>query len=84
MNYAAKIVTRASLKKDDEDSLRTEVAILRECDHPNIVNCIDFHEEKAHFYIIMEKCNGGELFDRIVAKVHYSEAEVINYKYISV
>eukprot|EP00286_Rhodomonas_abbreviata_P016967 CAMPEP_0181321360 /NCGR_PEP_ID=MMETSP1101-20121128/18638_1 /TAXON_ID=46948 /ORGANISM="Rhodomonas abbreviata, Strain Caron Lab Isolate" /LENGTH=404 /DNA_ID=CAMNT_0023429171 /DNA_START=65 /DNA_END=1279 /DNA_ORIENTATION=+ len=43
--------------------------------HPG---CIQFHEVFEHskfIYIVMEEVSGGELFDRIVAKDHYSEAE---------
>ncbi len=73
--YAVKIVKREGLSKDEELALRTEVSILQSCNHVNIVNCVDFYEEPKQFYIVMELCEGGELFDRIVAKVAYSELE---------
>ena len=44
-------------------------------DHPNVVELIDAYEGSKHIYIVMELCKGGELFDRIVAKSHYSENE---------
>ena len=52
-----------------------EVALLRECHHVNIVNCVDFLEDPATYYIVMELCKGGELFDRIVVKNSYNEAD---------
>ena len=52
-----------------------EVALLRACRHKNIVNLFDFLEEPETYYIVMELCKGGELFDRIVAKKFYNEAE---------
>jgi 16S rRNA A1518/A1519 N6-dimethyltransferase RsmA/KsgA/DIM1 with predicted DNA glycosylase/AP lyase activity len=37
--------------------------------------CIAVYETVSHVYIVMELVTGGELFDRIVAKDHYSETE---------
>ena len=34
---------------------------------------IDVFEDKRNVHIVMELCTGGELFDRIVARGHYSE-----------
>ena len=34
-------------------------------DHPNILKIYEFFQTEDDFYIIMEYCNGGELFDRI-------------------
>ena len=73
--YAAKIVDRAKLSSEDDEGLKTEVALLRDCHHVNIVNCVDFLEDPRKYYIVMELCKGGELFDRIVAKTSYNEAE---------
>lgn len=39
---AVKIVTRSNISKDDEQSLRSEVAIGLELKHPNIVRVLDF------------------------------------------
>ena len=61
--------------EDVEDVLR-EISILHHLgDHPNVVELIDAYEGSKHIYIVMELCKGGELFDRIVAKSHYSEKE---------
>ena len=73
--YAAKIVNRTKLSPGDDNSIKMEVALLRDCHHVNIVNCVDFVVEPATYYIVMELCKGGELFDRIVAKKFYNEAE---------
>ena len=42
--------------------LLNEIYILKELNHPNIVQFADLKRTKNHFYIIMEYCNGGELF----------------------
>ena len=44
-------------------------------DHPNIVKTYGIVDAPRKLYILMEKMTGGELFDRIVEKDHYSEAE---------
>lgn len=72
---ACKIVERDNLPLDDEDSLRSEVAILSSMNHPNIVKCFDFFEESKQFMVILEYLEGGELFDRIVKKSYYNERE---------
>lgn len=41
--------------------------------HPNIVRYRDVFEDKEAIYLVMELCEGGELFDRIVSKGHYTE-----------
>lgn len=41
--------------------------------HPNIVRYKDVFEDKEAVYLVMELCQGGELFDRIVARGHYTE-----------
>eukprot|EP01041_Mallomonas_annulata_P009785 gene9785-20351_t len=72
---AVKCVSRKDLPPEDEESLRTEVSILRGLDHKNIVKCLDFYVEASHFYLVMEYMPGGELFDRIVKKTYYNERE---------
>ncbi len=75
MAYAVKIVNRSKMSSTEDASIKTEVSLLQACRHVNIVNCVDFLEEPSKYYIVMELCKGGELFDRIVAKQSYNEAE---------
>ncbi|GFZ18720.1 calcium-dependent protein kinase 2 [Actinidia rufa] len=44
-------------------------------EHPNVVRIKDTYEDPLYVHIVMELCAGGELFDRIVDKGHYSERE---------
>mmetsp|Transcript_9411 Transcript_9411/g.14440 ORF Transcript_9411/g.14440 Transcript_9411/m.14440 type:complete len:555 (-) Transcript_9411:311-1975(-) len=62
------------------DSLRREVEILQTVDHPNIIKLIDIYEDEKYLHLVMELCEGGELFDRIISKTqsdegHYSEKD---------
>jgi len=63
------------LTDDDKASLMTEIEILKSLDHPNIVNLVDVFEDERHFCLVMELMQGGELFDQILEKEHFSEYE---------
>jgi len=73
--YAVKCVDRKKLTAEDKVALIEEVNILKEFDHPHVINLYDFFEESNHYYLIMEIMSGGELFDRVVAKLYYNEKE---------
>lgn len=72
---ALKMMSREHLDSNAEKNIRNEVSLLQSLNHPTIVRGYDFFEEPRHFYFAMEKIQGGELFDRIVKKTHYSEKE---------
>ena len=44
-------------------------------DHPHIIKLYAVYEDAKYFHIVMELCEGGELFDRIVEKLYFSEQE---------
>ena len=73
--WAVKIIEKAKLEKADVEALQTEVAILETVRHPNIVALRQVFDSPSIFYMVMELMVGGELFDRIVEKSKYSEAE---------
>ena len=37
---------------------------MKNVDHPNIIKIYEYYSEEQFLYIVMEFCNGGELFDR--------------------
>ena len=43
--------------------------------HENVVKLFEVHETPQTLFLVMEILTGGELFDRIIAKGHYSEAD---------
>jgi len=77
--FAVKCIKDAGLSEEDKDALETEVEILKEMNHPHIMNLIDYFEETdshgKHHYLVTELLEGGELFDRIVEKEFYTEKE---------
>ena len=56
-------------------SLETEVDMLLQIDHPNVVKLEEIYEDSNNFYMVLELMTGGELFERNVEKDHYSEKE---------
>ncbi|KAG0592895.1 hypothetical protein KC19_1G288500 [Ceratodon purpureus] len=73
--YACKTIAKRKLStKDDIEDVKREVQIMHHLSGtPNIVELKDVFEDKHSVNLVMELCAGGELFDRIVAKGHYSE-----------
>mmetsp|Transcript_16508 Transcript_16508/g.31275 ORF Transcript_16508/g.31275 Transcript_16508/m.31275 type:complete len:335 (-) Transcript_16508:1085-2089(-) len=74
-SYAAKIVTKAKLTKEDEIALKDEISILKDMRHDHIINLYDVFDEESYYYLVTELMMGGELFDRIVTKTFYNEKE---------
>lgn len=72
---ACKKISKDKLRTEiDVEDVRREVEIMRHLpSHPNIVAYKDVFEDEEAIYLVMELCAGGELFDRIVARGHYSE-----------
>lgn len=73
--FAVKIVSRKNLTKNDDAQVLNEVAILQSLKHKSIVQLIDFFEEGEKFYLVMEILEGGDVFDRIVQRSHYTEKD---------
>ena len=47
-----------------------EINIMKEMDHPNIIKLFEVYEEDQYIYLVMEECTGGELFDRVIARIN--------------
>ena len=50
-----------------------EIEILKNLDHPNICKMFESFEDDRNVYIIMELCEGGELFDKIIEEGIFQE-----------
>lgn len=73
--WAIKAINRSTLNASDTESLELEIEVLRKVHHRNIVYTKEIYDSTSHCYIVMECMKGGELFDRIVEKEHFSEKE---------
>ena len=73
---AIKILEKSKIKeKDDLQRIIREMQILNELNHPNIVKVYEICESEEYFFIIMEYCSGGELFNYIVKNHRLTEEE---------
>jgi calcium-dependent protein kinase len=72
---ACKSISKRKLRSSvDIEDVRREVAIMRSLpSHANVVRLREAFEDSDAVYLVMEVCEGGELFDRIVARGHYTE-----------
>ena len=72
--YACKILLKSNIK-DEDDNLRCkrEMDILKKMHHVNVVRTYEIISTETTFYIFMDFCAKGELFNYIVVKQRLSE-----------
>jgi len=81
-------VVKSILKPDKSEStrvnlIRNEILLLHEANHENIVGLRDLFEDDKFVHIVMERCTGGDLFDRVVSenpRQIQSHAEAVKYE----
>jgi len=73
--YACKSIAKRKLvNKEDVEDVRREIEIMHHLKgHPNVITIKDAYEDAVAVHVVMELCVGGELFDRIVRRGHYTE-----------
>ncbi|XP_022163823.1 calcium/calmodulin-dependent protein kinase type II alpha chain isoform X15 [Myzus persicae] len=75
LEFAAKIINTKKLSARDFQKLEREARICRKLQHPNIVRLHDSIQEELFHYLVFDLVTGGELFEDIVAREFYSEAD---------
>jgi len=75
VRYAVKVLSKKKMNEEDKIAMQTEIDILKQVDHPNVVKLIDVFEDERHWCLVMELMEGGELFGQILEKEFFSEAE---------
>ncbi|KAE8702537.1 Calcium-dependent protein kinase 1 [Hibiscus syriacus] len=73
--FACKSIAKRKLTTlDDVDDVKREIQIMHHLSgHPNVISIKGSYEDSMAVHVVMELCAGGELFDRIVKRGHYSE-----------
>lgn len=66
---AIKVMNKKDMTNQDLELVKTEIEILKICQHPNIIRIYDVFENTDYIYIsnvsfnlVMEFCSGGDLF----------------------
>jgi len=72
---AVKSMPKSLMNQKQHDAFEREIAIMKIMDHPNIIKLFESFEDKRNIYLILELCNGGELFDRIMEAGQFTEVQ---------
>mmetsp|Transcript_18216 Transcript_18216/g.22735 ORF Transcript_18216/g.22735 Transcript_18216/m.22735 type:complete len:135 (+) Transcript_18216:3-407(+) len=62
---AVKIMTKRLMLPKQIARVYYEIELLKRFEHPNILKIYEYYETKEKIYIVLEYCEGEELFDRI-------------------
>ena len=72
--FAVKTIPRERIE-DDLELLEQELQILLTVDHPNIIQFYETYRDQKYFHIVMEYCDGGELFEKLMAIGRFPEQD---------
>ena len=76
-NLAVKTILKS--KVPNFDTLRREIEILNEVDHPHIIKLHDVYEDSKSIHLVTELCTGGELYDKVIEKTNSEEGHFSEY-----
>lgn len=77
-DFAVKIIHRKRMQKPKQQkALEREIEIMLKISHPNCVRLEDIRETQNHVYLVLELCQGGELFDMICKEGSFSEKRAV-------
>ena len=83
MKIIPKKIKRGTNQTNEADVIN-EVYSLIKMDHPNIVKIFEFYNGKKEYFLVMEYCGGGELFDKIIkSKLTEIQCAYIMYQILS-
>nr|XP_030701090.1 serine/threonine-protein kinase Nek1 isoform X3 [Globicephala melas] len=79
--YVIKEINISSMSSKEREESRREVAVLANMKHPNIVQYRESFEENGSLYIVMDYCEGGDLFKRINAQkgILFQEDQILDW-----
>ncbi|CAD8042862.1 unnamed protein product [Paramecium primaurelia] len=73
---AMKVISKSRLSTAElQQKFINEINVYKQLDHPHILKLYEFYQDEKNYYIIIELCTGGELFDKIIEKGSFSEKE---------
>ena len=85
--FALKTIETFMMEPGIVAQLYEEVAIMRILDHPNCIKILETYTDFTRLYVVMECCQGGELFDLMMEepgqKFNEERAKVYSRKILS-
>lgn len=70
---AVKAISKTHI--EDLERFALEIAIMKMVDHPNVLKLYESFEDDRFIYLVLELCQGGELFERIIEAGSFTEAQ---------
>eukprot|EP01129_Flabellula_baltica_P011450 TRINITY_DN5016_c0_g1_i1.p2 TRINITY_DN5016_c0_g1~~TRINITY_DN5016_c0_g1_i1.p2 ORF type:complete len:300 (-),score=78.75 TRINITY_DN5016_c0_g1_i1:1055-1930(-) len=70
---AIKLINKDLVER--EETLENEIEILRSIDHPNVVSMRAIFDSEDTLFIVMDLMEGGELYEEIVKRKMFTEAD---------
>lgn len=70
---AIKVIDKRNLSSKQLYSVLNEIKLLEEMDHPNIISLRQLFDKNDFYFLIMEYCDGGEIFNKIIEYTYFSE-----------
>ncbi|XP_059486650.1 calcium/calmodulin-dependent protein kinase type IV-like [Neocloeon triangulifer] len=70
--WACKVFRKSGLNRR---AAQTEIGVLVKLRHPNIIGLREVFETSTEIQLVLELVTGGEMFERIVERGHYSEQD---------
>lgn len=61
--YAVKTMKKAKRNENETLLQKREIEALKLCQHPNLISMIDLFETSTHYYIVIDLCSGGDMYD---------------------
>ncbi|XP_033127136.1 serine/threonine-protein kinase Nek1-like [Anneissia japonica] len=79
--YVIKEISISKMKRKEREESKKEVAVLKQMKHPNIVSYQESFEEVGNLYIVMDYCDGGDLYKAINSQrgILFTEDKVLDW-----
>ncbi|CAD8097613.1 unnamed protein product [Paramecium sonneborni] len=76
---AIKQIKKSSILKEEKQRMFSEMNILKNLDHPNILKLFELYQDQNNYYLVTEYLSGGELLERIKIMTCFTENVAANY-----
>ncbi|KDO20508.1 CAMK protein kinase [Saprolegnia parasitica CBS 223.65] len=73
--FSMRVLDKERMSFEDEIEMQNELEVLKVLHHPHLLNVHAIFAEGSQIYIVCDLVEGGDVFDRLVAKESYTERE---------